>query len=130
MTHVSRNANREASLELSLQAHKGLLAEYSQRTQQAEQAVSLMMREKMDADGIEKFATLVAAHLESRANQLAVHQQALLQTTLVALNSAAPLDDATLRHTVNSIQKALTMSLAQMNQSQGRASRPTHPTQE
>lgn len=131
MTHVSRNASREASLELSLNAHKSLVADYAQRAKQAEAAAAMLMRQKMDADGIAMFAQLVAQHMEERGKTLAVHQQALLQTTLVALDSTADADEASLREVVNNVRKAITTAIAQMNYaSQGRASRPNHPTQE
>ncbi len=115
MVHTSRNANREASLELSLQAFKSLVADYAQRAKHAEATAATLMREKMDADGIEMLAKLIGAQMEQRATSMAVHQQALIQTTLIALTTASREDDATLRDAVNNVQKALTTALAQMN---------------
>lgn len=84
----SSNYNREASLELSLAATKSLVSDYSLRMRQAEEVASRAILGQMTDEQIEVFARLVGAHMEVRAVERSVHQQAILQATTIALNAA------------------------------------------
>lgn len=115
MSHTSRNVNRETGLEMSLNAAKSLLSDYAMRARQAEAATQLLITQKMDADGIARFATLVGSHMDLRSKERAVHQQALLQNVLAALSLVGGADEATLRSTVNNTVKQITIALGHMN---------------
>jgi hypothetical protein len=84
----SSNYNREASLELSLAATKSLLSDYSLRMRQAEEVASRAVLGPMTDQQIEAFGHLVASHMDVRAVERSVQQQAILQATTIALNAA------------------------------------------
>jgi hypothetical protein len=127
VTFTSRNANREASLEMSLNATKSLLSDYALRTKQAEETVALLMREKLDVETVTKLAQLVTTHMDVRSKERAVHQQAILQTTLIALSSGLAGDEETLRTSVNNIIKSITAALGHMNTGKRNNKPPSQP---
>jgi hypothetical protein len=53
--------------------------------------------------------------MDQRATERAVQQQALLQSTLITLNSALQGDEETLRGLVNKVVQQVTMTLSYMN---------------
>lgn len=112
MTYKSRNVNKEASLELSLAAMQSLNAEYLMRARQAEEFAAAA---SSNVD-MTQLVSLIQQHMQQRVTDRVVHQQAVLQTTLVALNTALKEDDLTLRSSVNKVVEEITRSLSIMNE--------------
>jgi hypothetical protein len=115
MTRESRAFNKEASLELSLAATKSLISNYAMRARHAEETASRLMSERLSTDQVQQLGSVIAAQMEQRANERAVQQQALLQSTLIVLNSALQGDEESLRTLVNTTVQQLTMALSHMN---------------
>jgi hypothetical protein len=88
MTRQSRNVDREASLELSLAAMKSLVSDYALRARQAEELASRALLTAMTDTQVNDFANMVAGHMDARARERSIQQQALLQATVVALGAA------------------------------------------
>lgn len=112
MVFKSSNANEVASLELSLAAMKSLNAEYLMRAKQAEEFA------KAATEGLDmqQLSSLIWQHVQQRTTDRVVHQQAVLQSTTVALNAALQSDDLTLRSSVNKVVQEITRSLSIMNE--------------
>ncbi len=115
MTRQSRNVDQVASLELSVAAFKSLISDYSVRAKQAEQMVGRLMGDKLTDEQVQALAVLVGQHMDVKATERAVQQQALLQSTLIVLNAALQGDDESLRSLVNKAVRDLTMALSHMN---------------
>lgn len=115
MAHQSKNYDKVASLELSLAATKSLLSDYALRTRQAEQTAALLMGEKLTDEQVKQLGQMIAGQMEQKATERAVQQQALIQSTLIVLNSALQGDEETLRGLVNKVVEQVTMALSYMN---------------
>lgn len=115
MAHQSKNYDKVASLELSLAATKSLLSDYALRTRQAEQTAALLMGEKLTDEQVKQLGQMIAGQMEQKATERAVQQQALIQSTLIVLNSALQGDEETLRGLVNEVVKQVTSALSYMN---------------
>jgi hypothetical protein len=115
MVRSSKNYDQVASLELSLQATKSLLSDYALRTRQAEQMASALMSERLTGEQVTQLGQLIASHMDQRSTERAVQQQALLQSTLIVLNSALQGDEQTLRTLVNKVVEQATAALSYMN---------------
>lgn len=101
-----------ASLELTLNAYKSLIADYATRAQQAENMASFLLKEKVEP---QELGFIIGQQLQQRSNEKAVQQQALLQATLIALHAGAQSgNDVTLREVVNNVIRDLSMSLSYM----------------
>lgn len=103
-----------ASLEMTLAATKSSLSDSLLRIRQAEEMVGLLSTGwdmKMVAD-------IIGKHFDQRSTERAVQQQALIQATLVSLNTAMAADDPNLRSTVNTVVKGLTAALGTMHEIQ------------
>jgi hypothetical protein len=88
--HV-RNENREATLELTLAATKALVSDWALRAKQAEQAVGMLSAAATSTwtdEQMKAFAALIGQHMDQRARERSVHQQAVLQATALALTHA------------------------------------------
>src|SRR4051812_37140951 len=116
MQKQGHTANSIESLNMALTALKSLLSEYAIRAQHAEQAAGVLMRDKLPDEKLRELAALVSEQIDVRSKERAVHQQAVMQATLVALTHACKLDDAAMRHEVNNVVVELTRSLSIMNQ--------------
>lgn len=117
MTYTSSSASREASTALALQSMKTLLSGYAQRANHAEQTTAILMKEKLSPDDMAQLHAVVVAQIDQRSADRAVQQQALLQATLITLNTAASSDDQTCKTLVNTMLRELTMALSHMNPS-------------
>jgi hypothetical protein len=80
------------SLNLQIASLKSLVSDLSLRAKQAEQTAGHLMRqahhEKWTDVQVQAFAGIVAKHIDARAHERSVQQQAVLQTTALALNAA------------------------------------------
>lgn len=97
-------------LELSVTALKSLLADYALRAKQAEETAGLLMAKTLDDVGRMHLFQLLQQHIEARAHDRAVHQQAVIQTTCLALATALSQDDESLRDAVVRIHKNLSLA--------------------
>lgn len=104
-----------ASLNMSLAALKSLLSDYVVRAKSAEDASAVLMQDKLGPELLKDLAALIENQLGVRASERAVHQQAILQTTVVALNDALSHEQDKLRAEVELVIKELTRSLSTMN---------------
>jgi signal recognition particle GTPase len=111
--------SNEANLQLSITALKSLISEYAMRATQSEQLCNTLLNEKMDDLAMQAIVqSLISEHSENRSKERAVHQQAVLQSLLIALTQLKNVDDLeTIHKQVNSIVQSLTLSLADMNPS-------------
>ena len=115
MAHTSKNYDKVVSLELSLAATKSLLSDYALRTRQAEQTAARLMADRLTDEQVKQLGEMIATQMDQRATERAVQQQALLQSTLIVLNSALQGDEETLRGLVNKVVEQTTMALSYMN---------------
>lgn len=103
-----------ASLELQVAASKSLIADYAVRAQQAEQAASQAIAQAQrgwtDAQ-VKLFATLIAEHMDRRAQERAIHQQAILQATILALTQALNADTETQQKMLQTIIRETTTAI-------------------
>jgi hypothetical protein len=80
------------SLNLQIASLKSMLSDLSLRARQAEQTAGHLMaqahHEKWTDLQVQTFAGIVAKHIDARAQERSVQQQAVLQTTSIALNAA------------------------------------------
>jgi signal recognition particle GTPase len=111
--------SNEANLQLSITALKSLISEYAMRATQSEQLCNTLLNEKMGDLAMQAIVqSLISEHSENRGKERAVHQQAVLQSLLIALTQLKNVDDLeTIHKQVNSIVQSLTLSLADMNPS-------------
>jgi signal recognition particle GTPase len=111
--------SNEANLQLSITALKSLISEYAMRATQSEQLCNTLLNEKMGDLAMQTIVqSLISEHSENRGKERAVHQQAVLQSLLIALTQLKNVDDLeTIHKQVNSIVQSLTLSLADMNPS-------------
>lgn len=105
---------RVESLHATITALKSLVSEYALRANQAEQLSSKLMGD-LDQIKAHEIAAMIISHMDVRSKERAVHQQALIQATLVALTSTIHQDDSTLRGVVNTVIGSLTTALGSMN---------------
>jgi len=103
------------SLNMSLTVLKSLLSDAAMRANQAEALVGKLMAEKLSPEQFQALAKTVSEQMEVRSKERAVHQQALIQATIISLESASRGDEANLKSTVNSVTKQLTMAQSHMN---------------
>lgn len=103
------------SLNMSLTALKSLLSDYAMRSTQAETMAGRLMVDKLNPEQFRQVLGLVQEQMETRSKERAVHQQALIQATIISLESAARSDEPTLRQTVNDVVKQLTLAQSHMN---------------
>lgn len=112
-----RIPSQEANLQLSIVALKSLLSEYALRTKQSEQMCSMLLTEKISPEVLMNTVTLLMTeHSENRSLERAVHQQAVLQSLVIALtqlNNSESLADVLSQ--VNTIVQSLTLSISSMN---------------
>lgn len=110
-------ASNEANLQLSITALKSLISEYAMRATQAEQLCNTLLNEKISDSAMQTIVqSLISEHSENRGKERAVHQQAVLQSLLIALTQLKNVDDLEIiKNQVNSICGSMTLSLADMN---------------
>ncbi len=108
------DTQRTESLHATITALKSLVSEYSLRANQAEQLSSKLMGD-LDQVKAHEVAAMIISHMEVRSKERSVHQQALIQATLVALTSTIKQDEKTLRGVVNTVVGSLTTALGSMN---------------
>lgn len=80
------------TLSLQVASLKAMISDLSLRARQAEQTAGHLMaqahHEKWTDAQIQAFGAIVAKHIDARAQERSVQQQAVLQTTAFALNAA------------------------------------------
>jgi hypothetical protein len=80
------------SLNLQVASLKAMISDLSLRARQAEQTAGHLMaqahHEKWTDAQIQAFSGIVAKHIDARAQERSVQQQAVLQATSLALNAA------------------------------------------
>ena len=103
------------SLNLSLSALKSLLSDYALRSSHAEAIAGRLLTDKLSPEQFQQVLVTMREQLEARSKERAVHQQALIQATIISLESAARGDEATLRTTVNDVCKQLILAQSKMN---------------
>jgi hypothetical protein len=116
-----------ASLELQVAANKALVSDYAVRAQQAEQAanraIATTQRQWTDAQ-VKAFAALITEHMERRAQERAIHQQAILQATLLALNEALKADAETQKAMLQTIVRETTTAVQHISNIEKKEKRP------
>lgn len=103
------------SLNMSLSTLKSLLSDYALRATQAEAITGKLLSEKLSTEQFVSLARTMSEQMNVRAKERAVHQQALIQSTIISLEAAARGDEQMLRATVNEVTKHLTMAQSHMN---------------
>lgn len=114
---LSPSMSTVESLNLSLTAHKSLLSEYALRTKQAEQLANTLLNDRVPAEVMYNLVgELMKEHSEHRASERAVHQQAVLQAALFALQQVQYTEDLEqVRSIVNNVVSQITLSLGAMH---------------
>ncbi len=115
MSYQSRNASKEASLELSLAATKSLLSDYALRTRQAEATASRLVAETLDTAQMHALSALIGQQIDVRNAERSVQQQAILQATVVALNAAMQLEGDEQKTMLAKIVRDLTSAVTHLN---------------
>lgn len=103
-----------ASLELQVAAGKALIADYATRAQQAEQAANRAISQAQRGwtdDQVRLFASLITEHMDRRAQERAIHQQAILQTIVIALTQALNADAETQKTMLQTIVRETTTAV-------------------
>lgn len=101
-----------ASLEMTLASLKATLSEAHARARHAEEMVALM-QSNWD---MQQVADVIKKHINQRAEERAIHQQALIQATIVSLNTALHSKEPIMNETVNTVLKGLTQALGTMHE--------------
>ena len=113
MPRLDEDKQKVAMLSMKLASLQSNLSEYAQRARQAEEMVGLLSA-NWDHD---KVGMILAKHIEERAQERAIHQQNLIQTTITALTSALKSDDYDqMRQIVNTVAKELTTATMNLHQ--------------
>ena len=115
------------SLNLSLSALKSLLSDYALRSSQAETMAGRLMTEKLSTEQFKEVLVTMGQHLNARSTERAVHQQALIQATLISLEAGLRGDEQTIRETVKDVVKQLTLAQSHMNGSSGSSGNTGRP---
>jgi hypothetical protein len=105
------------SLNMSLSTLKSLLSDYALRASQAEAITGRLLSEKLSPEQFREVLKTMSEQMGVRANERSVHQQALIQATLLSLESALRGDEPTLREAVREVTKQLTTAQSHMNTS-------------
>ena len=103
------------SLNMSLTVLKSLLSDYALRANQAEAITGRLLSDKLDD---QQFKALVASmndQMGVRSKERAVHQQALIQATIISLEAAVKEDEAKFRSSVVEVVKQLVTAQSNMN---------------
>ena len=116
------------SLNMSLSALKSLLSDYALRSTQAETMAGRLMVDKLSPEQFREILGLMREQVEVRSKERAVHQQALIQATLISLYAGLRGDEQALRTAVNDVVKQLTLAQSHMNGSPGKPSQPSQTT--
>ena len=116
------------SLNLSLSALKSLLSDYALRSSQAETIAGRLMTEKLSTEQFKEVLVTMGQHLTARSTERAVHQQALIQATLISLEAGLRGDEQTIRETVKDVVKQLTLAQSHMNGSSSNTGGPANQT--
>lgn len=101
--------SRETALQLSIDALKSMVADYALRTKQAEELAGRLL---MDADEKLKatIGEVITHQMSLRANDRAVHLQAVLNTSCLALNAALKIEGEEQRTMLIQILKDMTLA--------------------
>jgi hypothetical protein len=112
MAKLDPDKQKIAMLSVTLSSLQSNLSEYALRARQAEEMVGLLSSSWDHA----QIGALLGKHMDQRSNERAIHQQDIIQTTIVALNAALKCDDEGLREIVNKVAKELTTATMNLNE--------------
>jgi predicted LPLAT superfamily acyltransferase len=73
------------SLNMSLTVLKSLLSDYAMRANQAEAIANKLMFDKLEDSQLNVLIMSMREHMDLRSKERAVHQQALIQATVLSL---------------------------------------------
>jgi hypothetical protein len=104
-------------LNMQVTSLKSLVSEYASRANQAEQLASKLMQGIDQVKAVE-IGGMISRHMDIRSKERAIHQQAVLQATLMALTSTLNMECAEARTVVNTVIGNLTMVLGSMTETQ------------
>ena len=117
---------KESAQQLVIDSLKSCISDYAIRTKQAEELTSVLLTEKLTHEEfISILNTTIAQHITDKANERAVHQQQILQTTSLAVNNlrnmlhSNEIDQNTIvgiRGVVNVISQGLANALGNMTE--------------
>jgi len=105
------------SLNMSITALKSLLSDYALRANQAEAITGRLLGEKLDDQQFRSLVIAMNEQMTVRGTERAVHQQALIQATVLSLEAALRDSGDSLKAQVQEVTKQLTMSQSHMNPS-------------
>jgi hypothetical protein len=112
-----------ASLNVLVDALKSTVSDYLIRAGQAEELAGVLLNEKLTPEQLFELASItIGKHVRDKANERAVHQQQILQTTSLAVNNVQQmlimsdehLDIIKIRSAVNIIVQGLATALGNM----------------
>lgn len=83
-----RDTLNPESLNLSLSVMKSLASEYAINAQHAQATVATLMQEKLPVELQQDLMLKVMEQLDQRANDRSIHQNAIIQATVIALGTA------------------------------------------
>jgi len=112
MAQLHKDQMRIASLEVTMASLQSTLSDYALRARQAEELVALHSQNW----DMESISQTVIRHVDQRAEERAVHQQSLIQATILALTTALKGDEQELRQLVNTVVQELTKATMNMHE--------------
>jgi hypothetical protein len=105
------------SLNMSISVLKSLLSDYALRANQAEAITGRLMSDKLDDQQFKALLHAMSEQMDVRSKERAVHQQALIQATIISLEAASKEDEAKFRASVVEVVKQLVTAQSHMNPS-------------
>jgi hypothetical protein len=106
--------SREASLQLSIDSLKSLTSSYVIRAKQAEELAGRLLTERLNPEQMAELKMFIGQQMDVRSTERAVHQQAVIQATCVALTQALTLEGNVQRDMLVDILKNLTTAAAHL----------------
>jgi Na+/phosphate symporter len=112
MTYTSRNADKLASTQVSLQCYKALADDYLLRAKQAEE-IARQLQTNIDMEHLSK---LIVNDMLERSDLLVQHQTRLFELTINALSLVRDSNDIqSIKNLVNTVCEQITRFLNTLN---------------
>ena len=103
------------SLNMSLSVLKSLLSDYALRANQAVTITGRLLGEKLDESQFIRLPHSMNEQMDIRSKERAVHQQALIQATIISLEAGSKESDDKFRATITEVVKQLITAQSNMN---------------
>lgn len=116
MTQISKNANTLQGLQMAIDVMKSLASQANLRAKHAEEIANAITEAKVPKWMQEELGRLLQKHMNERAFERTVHQQALIQNAELSLNVALQGPQENLKEAVQTILKEIVRFQSTMNE--------------